>query len=126
MDEANGMDRRRFPRANFPCRLMLNVSGQPLVTHTENISEGGVRVVADRRVEAYKEADLEIFIGNSRLIAGKGKIAWVRERQNPLEGQAFMFDVGIVFTQISDEDRQYLRNLVETLLSTDESENASE
>lgn len=79
----NGVDRRKFPRAEYPCLITIRKYVPPelaILTHTENISIGGVRVIVDHRIDTATEVDLEIDLKDTMPnIASRGAIRWVRE-----------------------------------------------
>ena len=115
--DSEGQERRRFPRAAFPCKIAVGSPIRWLASHTENISAGGIRVILEERLGVFTPVSLEIFLEKERSIKCKGKIAWVKEEVNPLEieGEPIMFDTGIEFTQINDSDKEYIKKLVKVL-----------
>ena len=112
-----GQERRRFPRAVFPCKIILSSPIRLFSSHTENISEGGVRVLLENKLELFTTVGLEIFLEKERPIKCKGRVVWVIEKVNPLKRECLMFDTGIEFSEISNQDREYIRNLITTILS---------
>jgi len=116
--EWKGEERRRFPRANFPCKITVVSPIRYLNSHTDNISEGGIRVLLEEKLSPYSIVGIEIFVDKGKSIRCKGRIVWVKEKVNPLENTPVMYDTGIEFAEINDCDREYLRKLVERLLST--------
>lgn len=118
-----GQDRRKFLRADFPCKIVVGSPIRLLVSHTENISEGGIRVFLEEKLSAYTNVSMEIFFEKDRPIKCKGKIMWVVERINPIEKKAILFDTGIRFFEINDSDKQYIRQLVEKIVEKNNQEN---
>ena len=112
-----GQERRRYPRVDFPCRLVLGSPLRAISSHTENISEGGLRVILEEKLLTFTEVGVEFFVEKRKTIKCKGRIVWVVEKINPLDKEAIMFDTGIEFTGIKDADKGYIRNLIVTLLS---------
>ena len=115
--EWKGEERRRFPRANFPCKITVVSPIRYLNSHTENISEGGIRVLLEEKLSPYSVVGVEIFVDKGKSIKCKARIVWVKEKINPLEKVPVMYDTGVEFIEINDCDREYLRKLVEKLLS---------
>lgn len=113
----NGEERRRSPRVVFPCRIIVASPIRLLNTHTENVSEGGIRVLLEEKLGVYTIVGLEIFINREKPIKCKGRVRWVVEKVNPLEREPLLFDTGIEFVEINDCDRKYLSELVNHLLS---------
>jgi c-di-GMP-binding flagellar brake protein YcgR len=111
-----GQERRQFPRAVFPCKIVVSSPIRLITSHTENISEGGIRVMLEERLAPHSPVGIELFFEKAKPIKCKGKIAWVRERLNPLEREATMYDTGVRFVDISDKDREYIKTLVGALI----------
>lgn len=53
----DGINRRRFPRVNYPCYIRLRKKGstQEFLTQTENISCGGIAVVLEKNLGLFEE-----------------------------------------------------------------------
>lgn len=142
-DMWNGVDRRKFPRAEYPCLITIRKYTPPpisILSHTENISEGGVRVILDHKVETTTEVDLEIDLkdalpninsrgtirwvkeisSKSASVAGvkkfKGTVSWVEEIPPARKGLPSRFDTGIQFVGLKNEDRGRILELVQNLL----------
>lgn len=112
-----GKERRKFPRAVFPCKIILASPIRYLNSHTENLSEGGIRVLLEEKISPYSIVGIEIFVDKEKPIRCKGRIIWVKEKINPLENVSVMYDTGIQFIEINDCDQEYLRRLVDRLIS---------
>ena len=110
-----GEEKRKFPRALFPCKIVIGSPIRLLVSHTENVSEGGLRVILEEKLSAYTNVGLELFFEKNKPVKCKGRIIWVVEKVNPLEREAVMYDTGIQFTEISDVDRDHIKKLVSNL-----------
>jgi hypothetical protein len=147
MSMLSGIDRRQFPRAEYPCLITIRKYTPPpisILSHTENISEGGVRVILDHKIEVNTEIDLEIDLKDALPnIASRGTIRWVKEvahaqEQHSAEGKNVKtfkgsvswveeipparkglpprFDTGIQFLALKEDDQRRISELVETLL----------
>jgi len=112
-----GQEKRRFSRAVFPCRVVVGSPIRLLVSHTENIGEGGVRVFLEEKLEPLTVVGLELYLEKERPIRCKGKVVWVQDKVNPIKKQPLLFDTGIEFIGIDNSDRQYIKNLVDTILA---------
>jgi len=110
--ENNFDDRRNFPRAEFPCKIMISSPLRLLASHTENISEGGIRVMVEEKLTSFTMVGIEIYVDKSKPIKCKGKIAWVKEMVNPVAKEAVMYDVGVQFTDINEFDKNYIKKMV--------------
>ena len=113
-------ERRKFPRATFTCKIVVALTGQTLIAQTKNISAGGVRIAIEERLNQSDTIDLELFPTKEKSIKCKGRVCWATEIINPMESIASMFDVGVEFMDISDTDREYIKEMVDKLLSTNE------
>ena len=120
-----GEERRKFPRAKFPCKIVIVSPDKSLVSHTENIGEGEIRVLLEGKLNISTPVEVELFLlDRDKPIKCKGKVVWVQEKTNPLEKRSLMFDTGIAFTDIDNPDRGYIKKVVTHLLSReDEQEN---
>ena len=115
--DSEGQERRRFPRAAFPCKIAVGSPIRWLTSHTEDLSSGGIKVILDEKLNVYTTVGLEIFFEKDKSIKCKGRVAWVEEEANPLEmtSEPIIFITGIEFTEINDNDKQYIRRLVKVL-----------
>ena len=109
-------ERRKFPRARFTCKIVVSLSPHSVIAQTKNISAGGIRISMAEMVNPADIIDLELFLKKDNPIRCKGRVVWATEVMNPMENIASMYDVGIEFLDISDQDREYIKNMVEALL----------
>jgi len=104
-------ERRRFPRANFLCKIIVRANKKEYFATTQNISSGGIRVILEDKLEVGTDTQITIF--TSRQIECQARVVWVL----PADEIQDSFDTGIEFTQISKQDKDFLEVLVDTLLS---------
>lgn len=116
MGEQSQEDRRKFRRAEFPCKIVVGSPIRLLTSHTENLSEGGIRVLLEERVAPFTMVGLEIYIEKEKPITCKGKIMWVQEKINPLENKATLYDTGIQFVRLENCEQEYFKKLVRTIM----------
>jgi hypothetical protein len=144
----DGIERRKFPRVEYPCLITVrSVTAPPqaILTHTENISVGGVRVIIAKKIEPMTEVDLEIDLmdtlpnifargtiswvkkflpvhqgrpqGPGRNVeAVKGAVTWVKEIPSTQKGAPMRYDTGIQFLGLKNKDRGRVENIVNRLL----------
>jgi len=113
----NGIEKRRFVRANFPCKIVIYTPARhTIVTHTENIGAGGLRVIIDEKLDISSLVDLEIRL-NNEPIKSKGRVVWVIKTTDSSSSQPTRYDTGIEFYQIDEADREVINNFVETITS---------
>lgn len=113
----NEVNRRKFPRAAFPCKIIMESPIRLLVSHTENLSEGGIRVILEEKLNAFANVGMEMFLEKDRPIKCKGRVMWVMEKINPLDHKATLYDTGIQFTNINQADKDYISKLVNVIVS---------
>ena len=114
----NGKEKRRFVRAKFPCKIIVNTPEEyTIVSHTEDIGTGGIRVIIPDKLNISSIVGFEIFLKNGG-IKGKGRVVWVVNKGNSLFGDGIVFDTGVEFIEISEEDRRVVDNFVESVISS--------
>ena len=118
----DGKERRKAPRAVIPCKIIVLSPDHQLVSHTENISSYGIRVILEEELVVFDLVGLELFLKKETPIRCEGRVRWVIKKINPLEGQPTMFDTGIAFEFISDDDRKYIGEVVNTILCSGENQ----
>ena len=90
-------ERRQFVRGDFPFRVYIYCPKKRiLTTFTEDISQGGIKVMLDRRLEINTPVDLEILSDEGEKIC-RGQIAWVREVKP--NKRTKLYETGIRFTE---------------------------
>ena len=113
--EWDGINKRRFIRINFPYTIHLHWNSDVSVSaYTEDVSSGGIRVVVKKKLEVSTVLDLEIYLSQIPIVC-KGKVIWIKDKENfMLEGTKF-FDVGIALCDIDDEQRNIFNNCIKDL-----------
>ena len=116
-----GMDRRKFPRVMYPCMVKVISSGgtqQQILTHTENIGQGGLCVTIKNEIKLFTPVELEIdLLGIDKHIYPKGKVVWnVRRKAIEIVKPLFYY-IGIEFTEISKKDHDRLRDNLQMLIN---------
>jgi len=110
-----GEERRRYPRALFPCKIRIVTQGRLLVSHTENISRGGIRVILEENLKYFPVIGIDLMIAKNKEIQCEGRVVWVKEKVSPVDKEPIMFDTGIEFTTISDSDKKNIECMVDTI-----------
>ncbi|MDD4182332.1 MAG: PilZ domain-containing protein [Candidatus Omnitrophica bacterium] len=114
-----GIEKRRFVRAKFPCSISIHTLHEHVITtYTENISAGGVRVVIEEKLETSSNVGLEIQI-NKNIIICKGRIVWVVNKESPYKKGIFYYDTGIEFYEIKENDRRIINDAIEEILKSE-------
>ncbi len=118
-----GLNRRRFPRAKFPCLVKIMINGSAvdaILAHTENISTGGVCVILKKGLERFSAVDIEIDLLDAEdHIACRGKVVWSvrRKATDPLKPSCY--DTGIEYVDIKNEVRQRIERVVEYIVKNE-------
>ena len=105
-------ERRQYPRLQAPvlCRpagLLLRLL-KP--RSTIDVSMGGIRIFSDDPVKVGSLLDLELFPGDHQPFSCTAEVMWVEELPH---GAPALYDVGLRFTQLKDEDRARLAAVLE-------------
>ena len=102
-----GMDKRKFPRANYKCSVTIKRGGAPSAfnTHTENIGVGGIAVVLDKPLDIFENVQIELALGDNKpSIKCMGSAVWVVKHSTFEKHIPPKFDTGLEFIDISEED----------------------
>ena len=115
-----GANRRRFPRANYPCLIIIrrnSMQPQALLTHTENLGLGGVCVILKKDLGLFTPVEIELDLMDTQPhIKCNGKIVWVVKRKDTEEKKPLFFDIGIEFANLKEKDRERVSAIVDHLV----------
>jgi len=114
----DGIDRRRFPRAQYPCRLTIWVRGVPesVLLRTDNIGIGGIAVTIAQELGRFAPVDLDIDLEDQQPhLHCQGRVIWVVKKIDPLRQDGTRFDTGIEFVSLGEDDRKRLQICLEHL-----------
>ncbi len=117
-------ERRRFPRADVKYKINIICEGSVIVggprdytfhTHTENIGEGGIKVILEKELIIGSLLKLELFITSKKImpIRCKGTVIWTK-KINPQDTKPDLFDIGIQFL---DFDSSFGRQLIADIVN---------
>lgn len=114
-----GIDRRKFPRANYKCLVTVRKKGgaQTFTTQTENIGAGGVCVILPESLDIFTHVDLVITLLNGMppLKCG-GSIVWIVKRGDSKKPKVNCYDTGIEFVDISKEQTARVEQIIKELV----------
>jgi c-di-GMP-binding flagellar brake protein YcgR len=114
-----GVDRRRFPRADYSLKITVIKKGgaETLSTHTENIGVGGVCVILDQELSRFSEVGLILILADNRLpIHCRGRIVWTVKRQMLSSATPGQVDTGIEFIGLKEKDKLKIERIIEECL----------
>lgn len=105
-------ERRKSPRINARLPLQYKDIQRPIETYsgtlTRDISEGGVRFIANEFLSIFTRLLVEASIPSfSRPIKAISKVAWIRKI--PSGNQ---YDVGVQFMDMTEEDKKHLTSFI--------------
>jgi len=122
MENWKGMNKRQFPRIKYPCLIVIrngsddNDKNDTVLTHTDNVGVGGVCVALKKSVKLFSVIEIELdLLDLGDHICCKGKVVWNVESEESEKATPRLFDVGIEFVDIKDEDQQRLVKVIERI-----------
>ena len=119
----DGLNRRKFPRANYPCLIIIrhNHAGpEAMLTHTENIGIGGVCIILKRGIKLFTPVELEIdLLDTTTHIKCEGKVVWSVQRRNSEDKKPSFYDTGVEFINVNMKDQQRVNEVVNRLMKLD-------
>jgi c-di-GMP-binding flagellar brake protein YcgR len=83
---------------------------------TKNISEGGICLNINEKVQMGEFLDVVILLPNQKTIRSKSRVQWVRESEVVTK----RYDVGLEFLNISSQDQEELKAFVVSSFSSNE------
>ena len=114
-----GLNRRKFPRANYPCLVKIRREGEAsetLLTHTENISSGGVCVVIKKQFEIFAGVGVEVdLMDGGDIVSCGGRVVWAVRRKATEQVKPSFYDIGIEFMGLKEDARLRLEKLIENI-----------
>ena len=110
MAKWDGLNRRRFPRVNFPCLVLLHQknpdSTETVLCHTENVGIGGLCVILKQHVKLFSQVDIELDLMDMKdHVKCKGKIVWNIRRKNDEHNKPLFNDIGIEYIDLTPGDQ---------------------
>ena len=120
MSSWDGLDRRKFPRVNYPCLVVIRHDGEEkdvILTHTENVGIGGVCVILKKNVKMFCPVELELdLLDLGNHIKCHGKVVWNVQRKSEEPTKPSFYDIGIEFVNISTSEQTRLEDIVSRLI----------
>ena len=117
-----GINKRKFPRANYRCLLAIGreQSLRYLLTHTENIGVGGICAILDDHLPVFSRVDIELALKDERApVQCAGNVVWgVKNRSFKNSRQITRFDTGIEFIDLKTSDRERIEKIVSKIAKT--------
>lgn len=109
----NGLNRRKFSRVFFPCLIKVRDYKEALLTHTENISSGGVRLILKKPLDMSSHVEIELdLMDTGEHLRCVGKVVWVEQRKSSELDKPLYYDIGIEFIDVTVVDKKRLDTVV--------------
>lgn len=112
----DGRNRRKSPRVLFPCLIKIRGGKdgkEVLLTHTENLSIGGVRVILKAPIDLGVIIDVEIdLMDTDEHLKCRGKVVWLDRRKSNNAFKPNFYDVGVEFADIGEADKKRLDKVI--------------
>ncbi|MFH1995631.1 MAG: PilZ domain-containing protein [Candidatus Omnitrophota bacterium] len=118
----NGIDRRRFPRANYGCLITIKrrLTSKSISTTTENIGAGGICVIIKDNLGLFQGVDVEINLEDNRPpIRCGGTVVWLVKKSDPKKKGSHVLDTGIEFIDVRPEDVDRITVVVDKILGNE-------
>lgn len=114
----NGINRRKFPRANYPCVITVKRKDHPdiLSAQTENIGTGGICVILPKDLGIFAPVEINLdLLDDQPNVECDGTVAWVIASKEDKKTQSF--DTGLEFTNLKRKDAVRINNIVEKVIN---------
>ena len=114
----NGINRRKFPRASYPCKITIKRKDQPdtLTAKTENIGIGGVCIMLPKDLGIFSPVEIQLdLLDGQPVVKSEGMIVWVVCKK---QGKNTEFDTGVEFTNLNRKDESRIGSIVESILKS--------
>ena len=106
-----GEDKRQFPRVEVTWPVTMLTAQGPIEGEVNNISLGGAFVHCQEQPESNENFRVIIKVPHSRQFLRASARVARSNIYNP-EGSDEPSGIGVCFVEISDDDRQYIREVV--------------
>jgi hypothetical protein len=116
----NGLNRRKFPRAEYPCKITVKRKDQldSISAKTENIGIGGICVILPRDLGIFAPVEIQLdLLDTQPAIECNGAIMWIVKKE---QDKPTTFDTGIEFTNLKRADEDRIDSTVEKILKDKE------
>lgn len=112
-----GVDRRRFPRANYPCKIVVVKKNKRFSTQTENIGLGGVCVILNEELDRFSEVELILFLKDKQPpIQCNARIVWTIKKSAATPRDKTEIDTGIEFVNLKEKDKLRIEKVIQECL----------
>ena len=121
MEKQKAVERRKSIRVHLAslvlirCDIHANISNKEKLefhTHTEEISEGGIRVILDRELRSPDPVELRLYMtGSVAPLECKGQIVWSKIA-SPEGVEPDLYATGIKFVGLNSDCREAIGKII--------------
>jgi len=120
MSPWEGLNRRRFPRVKYPCLVTIwyedGSEKETFLTHTQNLGIGGIGLMHDQRLKMQARVSVEIDLMDMEShVRCDSRVVWVVQRKEHDKHKPMIFDVGLEFENLSEDDKRRISGIVQRL-----------
>ena len=119
MGQWDGLNRRKFPRAKYPCLVVLKSSDgkdEQFLAHTENVGAGGICVIVKENVKMFSEVTIELdLMDMEEHVRCKGKVVWNVQRKSNEAEKPLFYDIGIEFQDLNESEKARVSKIVDMI-----------
>jgi|GEM_PF-384081 c-di-GMP-binding flagellar brake protein YcgR len=114
--EWKGRDKRQFIRASFPCKVTIYTPQRRVLNiYTQDLSEGGMRIICEEKLEISSLVGLRVYLDKETAVDCQGRIVWVLEKPDSLIETSFLYDTGVEFYDMTEEDKRVIGDRIKLL-----------
>jgi hypothetical protein len=119
MNSWGGHNRRKFPRVDYPCQVVIrsaDAAAVSIMTHTQNVGIGGISVILKQPVSVQTPVELDLDLMDlGEHLRCKGKVVWVIQRKESDETKPLFYDTGIEFVSPDPQVALRIQEIVNRL-----------
>ena len=111
-------EKREFARLDLNVKvdwkrtLATSEPEQEFSDKTKNISAGGLCLVVYEKLDIGEILEIELELPSKETIKAEGKVVWISEYEIEGEEEETIYDIGVQFVKISDEEREEISQFV--------------
>ena len=116
----DGFNKRKFPRLNLRCELILRNRAEDRVlrTQTVNVGAGGFRTILERALERFSHIPLRLELDPGLpWLECQGRVVWVVASRDGVTHKE-RFDTGIEFMALQPAEQDLIRRYVDARIET--------
>jgi hypothetical protein len=117
-NQKHDSERRSDPRFDVRLPLRIGIDNSQIATNTKNLSSSGVYCQVDRFVPVMTKISLKMMIpliedGKKVEKNVEAKAVVVRIRPEAADEITNFYQVGLFFTEIADQDREFIKKYLQ-------------